>query len=551
MRRLLVLAVTLAFVPAAPAAADFVQDNGSPLQVGIAPYGVATADLDGNGTPDFAAASATGGTVTAWLRQLNGTWLTDPAMPRSSPGATAVAIGDLDGDGRPDLAVARYPSSAADLFLRQTDGTFSNPANALAVDGATSVKVARVNADARPDLVFGSTSTDSVFVVLRNAANTGFDTPVQLASTGHKADLEVADFTGDGRVDIAASNDTVPSIDLWVQQPNGSFAQGSGSPIAIGTRPIGLASTDFNADGRPDLAVALPSIDQVAVLLGQVGGGFASMDGSPFAVGDAPVGVTTADFNRDGAPDLAVANQGGTSISVLLRTATGFANDPSSPIVTGQRATEVATADFNADGKTDLAVANQSSNTVSILLNSTPDPVAPPPPPPPPPPNLDKDGDGAAVPLDCRDDDPKIRPGLRDIPKDGIDQDCSGSDADYPLLRRRLLFSWAVTSKGAVAFTRLQMVPGRAGDAVALACKGGGCAFKSRKLRVRKSRAKLSLLPQVRRLRLRDGATLDIRVTRKGTIGQYLRLTVRKRELTTRSRCLRPGVARPVRCPRS
>ena len=220
--------------------------------------------------------------------------------------------------------------------------------------GATSVKVARVNADARPDLVFGSSNSDSVYVVLRNAANTGFEAPVQYASAGNKPDLEVADFTGDGRVDIAASNDAAASIDLWVQQANGTFAQGTGFPRSIGTRTLGLAQADFNGDGRPDLAVALPAIDKVAVLLGQAGGGFASMDGSPFDVGDVPVGVATADFNRDGGADLAVANQGGTSISVLLRTATGFANDPSSPIVTRENATEIATADFNADGKTDL-----------------------------------------------------------------------------------------------------------------------------------------------------------------------------------------------------
>ena len=69
MQRLLVLTAVLALVPAAPAAADFVQDNGSPLRVGFAPYGVAAADMDGNGTPDLAAASATAGTVTACLRQ--------------------------------------------------------------------------------------------------------------------------------------------------------------------------------------------------------------------------------------------------------------------------------------------------------------------------------------------------------------------------------------------------------------------------------------------------------------------------------------------------
>ncbi|HET8953297.1 MAG TPA: FG-GAP-like repeat-containing protein [Solirubrobacteraceae bacterium] len=551
MRRLLALTFALALALAAPAAADFVQDNGSPRQVGFAPYGVATADLDGNGTPDFAAASATSGTVAAFLRQTNGTWLQDPATPRTSFGADAIAIGDLDGNGRPDLAVARFPSSQADVYFRLANGLLSDPVTALAVPGATSVKIARVNADALPDLVFGSSDSDDVYVVLRNAANTGFDAPVALVSAGNKPDLELTDFTGDGRVDIAASNDAAASIDLWVQQVNGTFLQGSGFPASLGARALGLAQADFNGDGRPDLAVALPAIDKVAVLLGQAGGGFASMPGSPFDVGDSPVGVTTADFNRDGAADLATANQGGKSISVLLRTATGFANDPSSPIVTDQFATELATADFNADGKTDLAVANQSSNTVSILLNSTPDPVTPPPPPPPPPPDLDADDDGASVPLDCRDDDPNIRPGLRDVPQDGIDQDCSGSDADFPVLRRRVRYAYDVTAAGAIKFTRLSVTPGRTGDRVTLSCKGRGCTFKSRRVRVRKNRASLSLLPQVKQVRLRKGAILTVRVTRTATLGQYMRLKVVKQDLKPTARCLRPGVAKPIRCPES
>jgi hypothetical protein len=546
MPRLLVLIVVLALVPAAPAAADFVQDNGSPLGVGVAPYGVAASDLDGNGTPDLAVAAANDGTVTVLRRQLNGHWQTDPAL--SSPGANAVAIGDLDGDGRPDLAVARYPNSPADVFMQQANGAFSNPAITLPVPDATSVKVARVNADARPDIVLGSTATDSVYVVLRNASNTGFAPPVQYASVGHKADLEVADFTGDGLVDIAASNDTGWSVDLWVQRPDGTFAPGSGSPLAIGTRTLGLASADFNADGHLDLAVALPSINKVAVLLGQPGGGFVSMNGSPFDVGASPVGVASADFNRDGAPDLAVANQGGGSVSVLLRTATGFANDPSSPIVTNQAATEIATADFNADGKTDLAVANLSSHSVSILLNATPGPA---PPPPPPAPNLDADHDGALAPLDCNDHDPNIRPGIPDIPQDGVDQDCSGADADYPLLVRKLRYAYDVTAAGAIRFTRLRLVPARIGDRITLSCTGRGCPFKTRRVRVRKSRSSLSLLGQVKRVRLRNGAAFVVRVTRPGTIGQYTRLTVRKRGLSPRASCLRPGVRQPVRCPQS
>ena len=41
----------------------------------------------------------------------------------------------------------------------------------------------------------------------------------------------------------------------------------------------------------------------------------------------------------------------------------------------------------------------------------------------------DADGDGVRRPADCNDTNPGIRPGARDTPDDGVDQDCSGTDA--------------------------------------------------------------------------------------------------------------------------
>jgi hypothetical protein len=44
----------------------------------------------------------------------------------------------------------------------------------------------------------------------------------------------------------------------------------------------------------------------------------------------------------------------------------------------------------------------------------------------------DEDGDGQAVLADCNDRAPSVHPGARDVPRNGVDEDCSGLDADPP-----------------------------------------------------------------------------------------------------------------------
>src|SRR5208282_2294810 len=81
---------------------------------------------------------------------------------------------------------------------------------------------------------------------------------------------------------------------------------------------------------------------------------------SDYAAGAKPVGLASADFNGDGFPDVAVANAGSETVTVLLGSSQGFQPGVAYPSGSGQ-AVALVSADFNNDGKPDLAIANGTS----------------------------------------------------------------------------------------------------------------------------------------------------------------------------------------------
>jgi hypothetical protein len=148
--------------------------------------------------------------------------------------------------------------------------------------------------------------------------------------------------------------------------------------------PWAVVAADINGDGRTDLAVADGGADTVTLLERGAAGGFTPMAGSPVSVPGQPVGLATADFNRDGRLDLAVSQFSNNTLSVLLRQSSGaYVLDSGSPLAVGTHPHDVVATDFNRDGKPDLATTNNAVGSVSVLLNTTSDPTPPAPPPPP------------------------------------------------------------------------------------------------------------------------------------------------------------------------
>jgi putative metal-binding protein/hemolysin type calcium-binding protein len=166
--------------------------------------------------------------------------------------------------------------------------------------------------------------------------------------------------------------------------------------------------------------------------------------------------------------------------------------------------------------------------------------------------DFDRDGDHFLAPRggrDCDDTNARIHPGAREIPGNKADEDCDGHADPFPLLGSAL-GAFTVTDSHGTRFTDLFVRRAEKGSTVRLRCSGPGCGKRTRTLKVRRDRQTLKLLKLVRGLELRPGARLEVRITKRATIGAVIRLTMRRGKAPARrDACLFPGHRAPRRCP--
>jgi len=216
----------------------------------------------------------------------------------------------------------------------------------------------------------------------------GFAPQVAFPTGSGPTSVSIGDINGDGKPDLAVANYNITNASVLLNTTTTGATTPTFDPqvtFATGAQPRAVSIGDINGDAKPDLAVANRNSNNASILLNTTPAlattpTFASQ--VTFTTGAQPkavsIGDINGDFNGDGKPDLAVANNDENSISILVNTtATGATSPtftqvgfaPSSVPIPGSIA--VSISDINGDGKPDLAVANTLIDNASILLNTT------------------------------------------------------------------------------------------------------------------------------------------------------------------------------------
>lgn len=265
------------------------------------------------------------------------------ASPRYTHG---VAAADYDNDGFPDILVTGY--GGVQLWHNQGDGTFVESAAAAGLDDdlwSSSAAWGDLNGDGNPDLYL----CHYVNWSLDNNPNclTKFQTPdicsprrfqplpdrvyfgqgdgtfrngtteAQLRKDGKGLGVVLGDVDLDGDLDIYVANDTTDNF-LYLNDGHGVFTEVGGfAGVATDEKgtsngSMGVDLGDFNKDGRPDIWVANFEVEAFALYRneGEARFLYVSQSTGVTALNGLFVGFGTAfvDLDRDGDEDLVVAN---------------------------------------------------------------------------------------------------------------------------------------------------------------------------------------------------------------------------------------------------
>jgi hypothetical protein len=271
--------------------------------------------------------------------------VTEKAGLQGSGYGMGVAAGDYDNDGYEDLYVTAYGGNK--LYHNNGNGTFTDVTAQAGVAGAgwsTGAAWVDLDNDGRLDLIvlrYVQWDFDDVWcgehkegyraychpdafkpatpLVFHNDGGGRFTEVSQkigLSVPGKGLGIAIADYDGDGRIDVFVANDSMPEF-LYHNKGDGTFEEkGLISQVAVDEdgrtyAGMGVDFDDFTNDGRPDLVVGNLANQTYAVYENAGDGSFnyttKTSGMSRISLLHSGWGLRLIDYDNDGWKDLLIA----------------------------------------------------------------------------------------------------------------------------------------------------------------------------------------------------------------------------------------------------
>jgi hypothetical protein len=329
------------------------------------PRAIATGDLNADGKVDLVVSTSGLSTLSVLWGLGDGTFM-GGAPVNAGTDPWGIGIADFNRDGKADLVVSNYTGGNVTFMRGNGDGSFDPPVAHAAGEAPAHLAVGDVNFDSNLDVVVINVN-GQVTALLGNGDGT-FQ-PAKTSDAGTSPwNLALADFNDDHKMDILTGARWGNGITLELGKGDGAFTP---KTFLIGAPYLCVAVANMDANPIEDVAVGIFDGLQpkVVVLSNLSGSGYTKQQ--VLTVTDIAMSVLVADFNRDGKIDIVTGSEHGGAI--LLGNGDGTFQ-PEIRYTPEVAATLAVSADFNGDGAPDLAVAGRDSS-ITLLINQAEAPI--------------------------------------------------------------------------------------------------------------------------------------------------------------------------------
>ena len=231
---------------------------------GTYPLGIAAADLNGDGKLELLAGNSGSPDNSVWVLTNNGVggFSTSGKYP-VGVNPWSVYTADVNGDGKLDIVTANYGANTVSVLTNDWHGGFAtagtyavgtNPREAIAVD---------INGDGKPDIITANYGANTISVLTNNGSG-GFVLSATYPTGSNPDFLAAGDVNGDGVVDLTVANYSSDTLLVLTNNGGGGFAVAATFPVT--GNPRAVVAVDVNGDGKLDLCAASDNSSVITVL---------------------------------------------------------------------------------------------------------------------------------------------------------------------------------------------------------------------------------------------------------------------------------------------